>query len=169
MVGQDIRFINTVFSNGGAPASGFVSDGMIFLSCLLLLASVFYNRYVAFVSKNYGFIRRKRAFAGFARKIDSASAAPAGAERFYGLAFEAVMQYLSDKTGMPLAGMTFREIENILGGRGMSGEHIERLRRLLEEADFMRFAPSAGKKIDAAEEAKKIKSLVSSIEKGWKI
>ena len=169
VVGQDIRFISTVFTKGGARAAGMLSDGIIYISCLILFASILYNRYGAFVSKNSGFIRRKRAFARFGRKMDFAVAAGASAERFYGLAFESVMEYLSGKTGSQLSGLTFREIENVLARSGMPREHIERLRGLLEEADFMRFAPSAGKKIDIAEELKKIKALVSSIEKGWKI
>jgi hypothetical protein len=170
VVGQDVRFISMNFSKYSGPGiAGVFADVLIIIACLLFAVSFLYNRYNAFVSKNSGFIKSRRAFGEFAKGIKRLERKNPSAEKFYASVFELVTNYLGDKAGMPFTGLTFKEIENILTCRNMPQEYIKRIRELLEEADFMRFAPSMNKGVDTKKETEKIKILISEIEKGWKI
>ena len=170
VVGQDIRFIRTAFSseNGSRAADAF-GDVLLIAACLILSGSFLYNRYNAFIVKNYDFIKSKRAYREFVRGVDRIDYKAVKIERFYGMIFELIIKYLSDKTKVAFGGLTFKEIEIILSNKRMPPENIKKIRDTLEEADFIRFTPSLNKKIDMKSAAEKIRSLVSEIEKGWEI
>ncbi|MEW6555793.1 MAG: BatD family protein [Elusimicrobiota bacterium] len=169
IVGQDIRFIKTELDkNISWKSEKIIADVLLVCSVLVFFGRLGYNRYRFFVSKNYEFIRSKKAFKKFEKNINKIKHT-IDVKEFYGTVFDSVVEYLSDKTSSNLSGFTFSEIENVLAQKNLAVTAIKKIRELLENADFMRFAPSVDKNVNLATEIKKIKSIISEIEKEWEI
>ncbi|MDD5688073.1 MAG: BatD family protein [Elusimicrobia bacterium] len=170
VVGQDIRFIKTeIGENTNSKITNNLSNGLVIISFLFLIISAGYNRYNFFMSKNYGLIKSKIAFREFNKGIDKMHKRSIEIKDFYGIVFELIVKYISDKTKVTLSGMTFNEMEEVLTQKNLSQKDIKKIRDILEEADFIRFTPSAAQKIDFKEEAKRIKDVIYDIDKGWKL
>ncbi|MBI5574582.1 MAG: protein BatD [Elusimicrobia bacterium] len=167
---QDIRFIKMNIGKKSDNRTIFlVSDIIFVISILIFLASFSYNRYNYFVSKNHSLIKSRRAFKEFEKSVNKLLINCVKGEEFYGGIYESVIKYISDKTKTAVSGYTFSEMENILLKKNLDTENIKEIKEILENANFMRFAPSVKQSIDLKTEATKIKETVRNIERRWKI
>ncbi|PIU83767.1 MAG: hypothetical protein COS68_02250 [Elusimicrobia bacterium CG06_land_8_20_14_3_00_38_11] len=170
IIEQDIRFIKTNIGKKSDNKTIFLVSNIIFIiSVLIFLASFSCNRYNYFISKNYSLIKSRRAFKEFEKSIKNLIKNGVKSEEFYGGIYESLIKYISDKTRMAVSGYTFGEMENILLKKNLNADNIKEIKEILENANFMRFAPSVKGSIDFKAEATKIKETVRNIEKGWRI
>jgi hypothetical protein len=168
VIGQDIRFIKSGPDAVSARAVSAIADILLIFAALIFIFSAGYNRYTAFSEKNYDFLKSRRAFGNFSKAISKLKTGNAPPAECYGILYDLIIRYFSDKTQANLAGVTFAEMEAMLASKNLPKDRIDQVRRLLDEADFIRFAPksSGGDARAAAEHAGKI---ISDIEKAWKI
>jgi hypothetical protein len=170
IVSQDIRFIKTdLGKNSKSRLNEIISDVLLVVSPLIFLCCLGYNRYNYFVSKNYSFIKSKRAFKKFNEDLNNLQKKSVNVKDFYGILFDLIIRYFSDKTKEMLSGCTFNEIENILKEKKLSQDDIGNIKNILEEADFIRFTPLLSRNINLKEEADKIRLIIQQIDKRWKI
>ena len=167
---QDIRFIKTnIGKKSDNGAISHISNLIFAVSILLLLASFGYNRYNYFISKNYGLIKSRRAFKEFEKSVNNLTKNNVKTEEFYCGIYDALIRYISAKIGVPVSGFTFGEIENILLEKNLPAEDIKKIREILEKADFIRFASSAGRDIDINKASAEVRETVRNIEKRWRL
>ncbi|MFH1540874.1 MAG: BatD family protein [Elusimicrobiota bacterium] len=167
---QDIRFIKTDLGiNKNNRTKKTISNVLIIISFLIFLISFGYRKYNIFISKNYSFIKSKRAFREFEKGINRIQKNNITIKDFYGKDFDLIIKYFSDKTKMSLVGSTFNEIEDILRNRNLSQANITKVRDILEKSDFIKFTPFPNQNIDIKKESDNIKAVIYDIEKEWRL
>jgi hypothetical protein len=80
-------------------------------------------------------------------------------------AAEALLRFLSERSGIPAHGLTYEEIGGELERRGVSAEVRGRLRSLLEMCDLGRFAPEASRSGESAQLLEEAGSLVEALDR----
>jgi hypothetical protein len=66
-------------------------------------------------------------------------------EAFYGSIYKTLSEFLEDKLGVPVVGMTTQQLAAYLAGRNITTEEIAYIRDTLDQCDFARFAPLLAK------------------------
>ena len=112
-----------------------------------------------------GALRRRRA-ARRARRALQHAAAGAGHSpaQFFEEVSKALREYVADKLNRSAAGLTIREIENVLSSAGVGTMDCGLVRSCLEACDRAQFAPSAARPAARAELVEQARRAVDSLE-----
>ncbi len=78
---------------------------------------------------------------------------------------EALSNYLADKWGLSAPGLTLLEIQHRLQSKGLPENTVHTLRELWEEADLIRYAPSATTSADMADRLAQARALLQGLER----
>ncbi|MGC9315670.1 MAG: hypothetical protein ACP5G4_08635, partial [bacterium] len=88
-------------------------------------------------------------------------------EAFVATVQSALLHYLADRLSLPREGVVFAEIRDRLAERKIDDETLDSIEGLLEELNFIRFAP--GKKEEVTKDLlKRTKDLIVKIDRAFK-
>jgi hypothetical protein len=114
-------------------------------------------------------LRRQRAYGTFRKNLKKVKACAAGSPgEFSRRATQALGQYLSDKTGLPAAGITADIIDSALVPGGLSAEAAGRIRKVFEGFDMVRFGAGASEPAQREKMIAGLEEAVSDIERQFK-
>jgi hypothetical protein len=114
---------------------------------------------------DHGFARARRAARAAVKRLDRA----AGKARTSSTAFHedvagALVDYVADRANRPASGLTYDQLDEILGEKGVDGELRRRYRACLEACDFARFVPDSGRPEARDQLVTEARSLIRSLE-----
>lgn len=87
------------------------------------------------------------------------------AGKFFGEIARVLSEHVEERVGEPVAAMTREKLRDFLKDRGFPEETIEALVRELENCDFARFAPSASGPGEMRAALRRVRALLTAIEK----
>jgi len=147
VVTRDIRYLKPITDWQGAGGYVYSKPWFIALNglpLLLLIAAFGYTRRQARLSGDVAFARRTIA-SKTARKYLKQAKSLLGASaplEFYGALSRALLEYIAHKTNVSPDGLTLAALDGLLSARGIPQEDRQQIHKLLEECDFVRFAPA---------------------------
>lgn len=170
-VGQDIRHIAPDAENlrTGQLTQPHGSHILYFLiGEFLLLTAVFgFRKRKEKLSSDIGYARYTRALKRAFKELRAASSQFGESEAFVATVQGALLHYLADRLGLPREGVVFAEIRDRLAERKISDETLDNIEGLLEELNFIRFAP--GKKEEVTKELlNRTKDLIKEVDRAFK-
>jgi hypothetical protein len=74
------------------------------------------------------------------------------------------VDYVADRANRSASGLTYDQLEDILGAKGVPAETRRRYRSCLEACDFARFVPESGRPQAVADLAAEAKALLHALE-----
>ena len=83
---------------------------------------------------------------------------------FYAEVTNALNGYLGDKFNLPAAGLTFQMVEQRMRSGGASSEMIQEVKSLLQDCDFVRFAPTSDDPSQRQEFLRRAQKLIDNLE-----
>lgn len=86
-------------------------------------------------------------------------------EEFYDVLFQTLKEYLGDRFHLPSAGLTIDVVENVLQGRKIAGDIVEKLRDLFRGCDMARYAASACTKEKIRDDLKKLEETLAYLQR----
>jgi len=170
-VGEDIRYIapDCAKLDTGRMSIGGGKLLLIVLpiELIVILAAVLIRRRRDRLTTDVGYARYTRALRKAMKEIRAASGLIADREKFIASVQEAVLHYLADRLGLPREGIIFVEIRDRLAERRVDDEILDRIENLLEQLNFLRFAPGEKEQVsrDLLEEAKE---LITKVDRSFK-
>jgi hypothetical protein len=87
------------------------------------------------------------------------------AGKFFGEVARVLTEHLEERVGEPVSAMTREQLRDYLTGRGFPEETVDALVRELENCDFARFAPSASGPGEMRAALRRVRALLSAIER----
>ncbi|MFH1380257.1 MAG: BatD family protein, partial [bacterium] len=145
MIGQDIRFIKI----GGMHRIKEQKIGRMFwisglIIFLLVVMTAVGDQYRMKLSHDVGWARSRKAQRTARAKLSRAHhyLKHKQDKEFYAMLSESVTGYIADKLNISAAGLTIREISDLLNTRKLPRYLISDIKKLLEECDFARFTSS---------------------------
>jgi hypothetical protein len=87
------------------------------------------------------------------------------AGKFFGEVARVLVEHLEERVGEPVSAMTREQLRDYLSERGFPEETVEALVRELENCDFARFAPSASGPGEMRAALRRVRALLSAIER----
>lgn len=130
---------------------------------LSLLGVVLWRRLRERRDGHAGQIARHQAARNAKRRLSSINDRKASSE-VLGEIERALMEYLTDRTGQPMQGVTRSELRSRLESHGLSGETLQRLAALLDRLETHRYA---GAETDPGSDRKDALGWIESAEKEW--
>ncbi len=117
--------------------------GSILSSTLLLLAAVGYRRHLDKMATNTEYARKRKAYKFASARLKGARGylKQGKLAEFYGEISRGLIGFVADKTNTPAAGLLRDDVEKLLIDRKIDSRLIGDYLKLLDEADFRRFAP----------------------------
>jgi hypothetical protein len=111
--------------------------------------------------------RRRRARAGARRRMREAEIHMKGQRpsAFFGACARAIYEHLEYRLEVKCEALTVEELRRLLGSRGFDNEVCEEIVRELESCDFARFAPSASGPGEMRAATRRVRGLLTSIER----
>jgi hypothetical protein len=145
-VGQDVRFRTTGGKLSNVNDMFFGSAVfwiLLSLPAILLFVLVIILRKRISDNANITRVRIKKASSVAAKRLKVARKLmnDGNKDKFYDEILRAVYGYLSDKLVIPVANLSKQSIIEELGKKSVSDELIERVKRLLDDCEFVRYAP----------------------------
>lgn len=145
-VGQDVRFRTTVGKLSNVNDMFFGSAVfwiLLSLPAILLFVLVIILRKRISDNANITRVRIKKASSVAAKRLKVARKLmnDGNKDKFYDEILRAVYGYLSDKLVIPVANLSKQSIIEELGKKSVSDKLIERVKRLLDDCEFVRYAP----------------------------
>jgi hypothetical protein len=145
-VGQDVRFRTTGGKLSNVNDMFFGSAVfwiLLSLPAVLLFVLVIILRKRISDNANITRVRIKKASSVAAKRLKVARKLmnDGNKDKFYDEILRAVYGYLSDKLVIPVANLSKQSIIEELGKKSVSDELIERVKRLLDDCEFVRYAP----------------------------
>ncbi len=170
-VGQDIRHISQDCADLkiGSLKQSHGMDILYFLigEFIFILTVIGVRRRRERLSSDIGYARYTRAVKRAFKELRSASGQFEESEAFIGTVQGALLHYLADRLGLPREGIVFAEICDRLAERKISDETLDDIEGLLEELNFIRFAP--GKKEEVSRELlKRTRDLIKEVDRAFK-
>jgi hypothetical protein len=83
---------------------------------------------------------------------------------FYAEIQSALLSYIADKLNISPHGLTFDRIEELLEDKGAEADLLDRMVRLMEKADFARFAPGSISSDDISESLEQAEEIMIQLE-----
>lgn len=147
LLGQDIRFIMRE-NRGWRKIESTVFNEVWFwvLNCIslsVLISSIGLRWWSDKLQGNLAFARRRQAWSRWQirwRNLQSKSGAEINAD-FFAQLDQALVSYIADRLGLPIAGLGPKEIEQALKQRGIDAELLEKVVSLLKRLNEVRFLP----------------------------
>jgi hypothetical protein len=122
------------------------------------------RRHQRFLS-DHGFARARRAARAASRRLDRAgSRAGESSTAFHEEVAGALVDYVADRANRSASGLTYDELEEILGAKGVSPELRRRYRSCLETCDFARYVPDSGRPQAREALVEEARSLIRALE-----
>ncbi|MFH1282823.1 MAG: BatD family protein [bacterium] len=171
LFGKDIRFIKSdaTFVSKGLLISNIFVQGLFVLPPAVFGFLLWYRRKVEHISRNISFYRATRASKKAKKELKNAQKKFASNkninEYLNSLSF-IFSNFLADKLGKPFAGLTTKEIMEDLTQRGMEEALISSTIQIVEEIDFLRFAPAETKELKNLDE--QVFRVINLLDQGLK-
>jgi len=170
-VGQDIRHIasdakslrrGTLTKPNGGSIIYFLLGEFIFLTVIMG-----FRRRKEKLSSDIGYARYTKALKRAFKDLRTASSQFGDMEAFVATVQGALLHYLADRLSLPREGVVFAEIRDRLAERKIDDETLDSIEGLLEELNFIRFAP--GEKEEVSKDLlKRTKDLIVKIDRAFK-
>jgi hypothetical protein len=165
-VASDIRHLKSVPAQLRVAGPPLTQQGLYWVAWAFpvfgAVGYLVWQRRQRFLESNLDLARSSRA-----RK--KARKALAQARKQHGDAYSAAGQilttYLSDKLRQPVAGLTHQALAELLGGRGIKSDLIERIQVLLVSSELGRFAPGADDADHADSLLQEVGILIDALDK----
>ena len=147
VLGQDVRYIkigNTNLRNKDSFFYGSTTYWMYYLIPLLLFAGIlFAYRKQAVENANVAKVRTKKANKVATKRMKNAGKLLAANEKdaFYDEVLKALWGYVSDKLNIPVSKLTKDNVEEELSKYGIDEAKITEFIQVLNDCEFVRFAP----------------------------
>ncbi|MFC1501187.1 BatD family protein [Elusimicrobiota bacterium] len=111
---------------------------------LLLILSVGYIKWKEKITSDVSFARKLIASGTAKKYLKKAKKymSPNKAHDFYTALSKSLLEYIAHKANVSAEGLTQLEIEKILVLKNVSQDNIDRVKKLLEECDMIRFSPA---------------------------
>jgi len=169
-LGKDIRFIKDqleIQPIGYVPLRSFYYWVAIVVAPLLLLLSVFYKKHQEKMSSNVEYARKRTANKMARRRLKEARRLLKDSPdaSFYGEISRAFLGYIADKTNRSAAGLLKEDVAELLKNYQVEESLVQEVLKLLDEADFRRFAPSQLNGKDAQNFYDRAEELLVRLEK----
>ncbi len=170
-VGQDIRHIapDTEKLKTGTLSLPKINEILYFLlgEIIFLVAIIGLRKRRDKLSSDIGYARYTRALKRAFNDLRIASGQLDQTEKFVGTVQGALLHYLADRLGLPPEGVVFADIRDRLAERKLDDTTLDEIEGLLEELNFIRFAP--GKKEEVSGELlNRSKDLIKKIDRAFK-
>lgn len=159
-VGKDIRYIKADVDYLEDQGKRLYGDrAFLALQTFPILAffgALAYRRRLNRLKDDEANARQRRARSIADRRLKEAEKhlGEGSAKAFYGTIYRTLSEFLEDRLGVPLAGMTIEQLTAYLAGHHTTTEEIERIKDTLDQCDFGRFAPLLSEGAEASAEAK---------------
>lgn len=151
ILGKDIRHIKTV-ANLSVKQKPLYKNRVFlvfqFLPILALAGTWQYQRYKEKLSQNVTLTKKKRSYGKAIKQLKHAENLlnSSKTKEFSSVLSNAMIGFIADKLGLLPAGLTIKQIESELAQKNTDKELVSSVSQLLEQLDFIRFAPSSGHK-----------------------
>ncbi len=171
LLGKDINFIKeerlSLRPIGYKPYHQPWFWGSIISCTLLLLAAVGYRRHLDKMATNTEYARKRKAYKFASARLKGARAylKQGKLAEFYGEISRGLIGFVADKTNTPAAGLVRDDVEKLLMERKIDSQLIADYLKLLDEADFRRFAPGDVTPEQATEFYHRAETLLSKLGK----
>jgi hypothetical protein len=146
--GKDILFIKLEHPQFSKKGFWFVGSSLFYvllgIPVILLLIMLLFKQKINEMQNNVTLIKMKKANALARKKLKAAKKhlAAKQKEEFYMSITNAFYSYISNKLTMEITDLSKDNIRIELAARQVGEEHINRLMELLDNCDFVRYAPS---------------------------
>ncbi len=168
-ISSDVRFLKPLppgLGRGGLPLVSDAWYGMAWGLCVLIfLGNLAWEWAYTRRRENAPVIRssqaRQRARKALARRLRMAGG------NAYAAAVEILTDYLTDKLGQPVAGLTRPLLADLLVERGVTPAAIQRLQEALDAAEAGRFSPQASAGGDGLTLLRSLSAVLDDLEKGF--
>lgn len=147
-IGKDIRFIKTSPVQWKKANSLLLMEPWAFLlylvPLLMFVLAIIIRRKTIKEKADLARLRNKKANTLAKKRLKAAARALQGAhhEVFYDELLKAIWGYLSDKLTIPVSDLSRDKAWELLRGRGIPDEMLQRLSDLLDACEYARYAPS---------------------------
>ena len=138
---------------------------LLLLPLVLVPAGIAYGRRRERFLRDHGFARARRAAQRAEKRLGRAARA-AGDQpaSFHEEVAGALVDYVADRANRSASGLTYDQLEEILGAKGVPAEIRRRYRSCLETCDFARFVPDSGQPQAVADLAAEAKAVLRALE-----
>ncbi|MCD8304704.1 MAG: BatD family protein [Prevotellaceae bacterium] len=147
VLNDDIRYIKIGSRRGQSLGTAFFATGLYYgayaLLLLLFILVVAVHHALTKANSNVARTRRKKAGKAAAKRLKTASQLlrQAKAEAFYDEVMRALWGYVSDKLNLPPQSLSKDNVGEQLRLKGVDEELTGRFLKVLEDCEFVRFAP----------------------------
>lgn len=86
-------------------------------------------------------------------------------EKFYNNVFKTLKEYLGDKFGLPVAGITIDIVDQVLELKGIDREILQKIKELFNDCDVARYAPSSISKEKMKDGFQKMSEIIDHLQK----
>ncbi len=169
--GRDIIYIKESLGPSRRRHTPIYKDKLFlaaqFIPLLFFITAVFLHSRSERLKRDTRYARRIRAPKAARRGLNRARRylADNKKEEFYDSVFMTLRSYLGDKFHLPTGGITVDVIDEALKPRGFREEELEKLRRLFEECDLVRYAPSGISDAKMRSSIKTLEEVISYFER----
>jgi hypothetical protein len=169
-VGQDIRYIKPNAEGLGRGMDLYRSAGFWSLQGMLPLAFLgllFHQRHRQRLEGDVAYARRRRARGEAGRRLKRAGElleAEDGVE-FYAEIQRALLAFLADRLNLAAAGLTQESSGLALEEKGVEAALVKRMRDLLAQCDYARFASAASKREEMEQVRARAGKLINRLDK----
>ncbi len=120
---------------------------------LALLGALLYRRRRDKLVSDVGYARAKSAarMANKRLKRARALAKVETAEAFFSEIRQSILSFVADKLNVSPHGLTFQQVSELLGAAGFDDEELEKCRRLIQRADYVRYSSGTTTEADMRE------------------
>ncbi len=169
-VGKDIHFIKDeldIQPIGYVPLRSWYYWLVVLLAPLILGGAMVYRKHQEKMSSNVEYARKRKANKMARRRLKEARhlLKESPDARFYGEVSRAFLGYIADKTNRSAAGLLKEDVAALLKNYQVEENLIQEVIKLLDEADFRRFAPSQMNGKDARNFYERAEDLLIRLEK----
>jgi len=171
LLGQDIRFIMRENPSWHKSGQTVFSEYWFWLingfSLLVIIGAITLRWWTEKMESNLTFARRRQAWSKWQNRLRilQKMADNVVGEDFYAQLSQAVIGYIADRLGLPLAGLGPKEIEQELRRHAIDSELITKTVKLLEKLDEIRFLPGMIIADDPKEMLSSSREIVSALSK----
>ncbi|GAB4341100.1 MAG: hypothetical protein Kow0037_27440 [Calditrichia bacterium] len=171
LIGRDIRFIKErserFYKKGEMPYKTVAFYLGLLIPLVILGGAVGYRKHLDRMESDQEYARHRTAGKQAKKRLKEARKLlkEGNTEKFYGEISRALIGFVADKTNRPAAGLMRNDVEMLLREKVDDAELNARFLKLLDEADFKRFAPAASATEGMQEDYRVATELLTRLEK----
>ncbi len=114
---------------------------------------------------DHGFARARRAARTAAKRLAKAEQRAGGSPvQFHEEVAGALVHYVADRANRPASGLTYDQLDDILGAKGVPEEPRRRYRACLETCDFARYVPDSSQPQAVADLVAEARAILRALE-----